>query len=168
MENLKNTDWNEQLRRLDEKHAMNVANLQQLLSEEQERYVADRCRLTEEKTKSESREAMTSIANEEQYLQELIKADKAAEYVGMKRGTLYNLVSRGEIPHIKKGKSVYFRRADLNLWKRGEWKTEAEQAKSKEEAEDAELERLADEYIKNHPTDFGKIFGTSGKQQKAS
>lgn len=54
MENLKNTDWNEQLRRLDEKHAMNVANLQQLLSEEQERYVADRCRLTEEKTKSET------------------------------------------------------------------------------------------------------------------
>lgn len=166
MENLTNMDLNEQLKRLDERHATSVANLQQLLSEEQERYVTDRCRLTAEIAKSESKARMVSKADEEQYLQELIKADVAAEYIGLKRGTLYNMVSNGEVPYIKQGKRVYFKRADLNLWKRGEWKTEEERAKSRAEEEDAELERLADEYIAKHPTDFSKIFGTGAKSNR--
>ncbi len=168
MENITNIGLNEQLKTLDERHATSVANLHQLLRDEQERYVIDRCRLIAEIAKSESKAQAVNKVDEEQYLQELIKADVAADYVGLKRGTLYNLVSKGEIPHVKKGKSVFFRRADLNTWKRGEWKTEAERAKSKQEEMEAELDRLADEYIVNHPTDFSKIFGTSGKRQKTS
>ena len=31
-------------------------------------------------------------------------------------GTIYNKTSKGEIPHIKKGKTLYFRPAEIESW----------------------------------------------------
>ena len=39
-----------------------------------------------------------------------------ANYLGVTVGHVYNLVSRGEIPHIKKGKLVFFIPNEIETW----------------------------------------------------
>jgi len=48
---------------------------------------------------------------------EMMSYDDAAEYLRMKMGTLYCMVSRRRIPHVRLGpRLVRFRRADLEAW----------------------------------------------------
>jgi excisionase family DNA binding protein len=42
--------------------------------------------------------------------------DLAVEVTGLKKPTLYALVHRREIPFLKKGKRLYFKREDLEAW----------------------------------------------------
>ena len=43
--------------------------------------------------------------------------NEASEYLNLKVGTLYCLVSRKQIPHLRLGgRLVRFRRADLDAW----------------------------------------------------
>jgi excisionase family DNA binding protein len=42
--------------------------------------------------------------------------DLAVEVTGLKKPTLYALVARREIPHMKRGKRLYFKRAELLEW----------------------------------------------------
>ncbi|MDJ1492878.1 helix-turn-helix domain-containing protein [Cytophagaceae bacterium DM2B3-1] len=40
----------------------------------------------------------------------------AMQITGLAKSTIYNLVSEGRIPHMKRGKKLYFSRADLQAW----------------------------------------------------
>ena len=47
---------------------------------------------------------------------DLFKIQEAAQYLQVARQTLYNLVSRKEIPYLKAGKSLRFRKSELDEW----------------------------------------------------
>lgn len=40
----------------------------------------------------------------------------AVEVTGLKKPTIYGMVQRREIPYMKKGKRLYFKRAELESW----------------------------------------------------
>jgi excisionase family DNA binding protein len=42
--------------------------------------------------------------------------DEAATYLKAAKQTLYHLTSRREIPHLKRGRKLYFLKADLDKW----------------------------------------------------
>ncbi|KKM88493.1 hypothetical protein LCGC14_1258140 [marine sediment metagenome] len=46
----------------------------------------------------------------------LFKIQEAAEYLRVARQTLYNLVNRKEIPFLKAGGSLRFRKSELDEW----------------------------------------------------
>lgn len=46
----------------------------------------------------------------------LMTAEQVANYLGIAVGTVYNKVSRNEIPYVKVGRSVRFRRAAIDGW----------------------------------------------------
>lgn len=41
-------------------------------------------------------------------------ADEAAAFTGLTRRKIYRLVEEGQIPHIRKGRRLYFRRSELD------------------------------------------------------
>lgn len=47
-----------------------------------------------------------------------IKVREAAALLGMTEGTVYQYVSRGILPHLKKGKRLWFLRSELEAWDR--------------------------------------------------
>ncbi len=48
---------------------------------------------------------------------EVLTADEAARYMGVKVNYLYKLTHRGEIAHYKpNGKMVYFKRTEIEAW----------------------------------------------------
>jgi len=49
-------------------------------------------------------------------MRETLEAREAAEILGLSTWTVYNLVRQHEIPHIKVGRRVLFRRASLLAW----------------------------------------------------
>jgi excisionase family DNA binding protein len=42
--------------------------------------------------------------------------DLAVEVTGLAKPTIYAAVQRREIPHMKKGKKLYFKRSELQAW----------------------------------------------------
>ncbi len=46
----------------------------------------------------------------------LFKIQEAAQYLRVARQTLYNLVNRKEIPFLKAGGSLRFRKSELDKW----------------------------------------------------
>lgn len=46
----------------------------------------------------------------------LMTVEEAAAYLGWAVGTLYNKVQAAEVPHKKLGRSVRFRRSELDAW----------------------------------------------------
>ena len=71
---------------------------------------------------------------------EIINTDEAARFLSVAKQTLYGMTSRREIPHFKKGKKLYFKRAELV-----EWITK-HPVKTKDE-----IDRMATEYILRNP-----------------
>ena len=57
-----------------------------------------------------------SEGNTERYM----TAREAAQYLGYKLGSLYNKCAAGEIPHLRLGRALRFRRADLDAWVDGQ------------------------------------------------
>lgn len=56
-----------------------------------------------------------------------ITIQQAADFIKLSVSTLYMLVSRSQIPYMKKGKRLYFSKKELNEWiKTGRKKTIAE------------------------------------------
>ncbi|MDI6709473.1 MAG: helix-turn-helix domain-containing protein [Bacillota bacterium] len=47
---------------------------------------------------------------------ETIDADEVAAMTGLSAWSIYNLVRRGEIPHIRVGRRVLFRRSSILNW----------------------------------------------------
>lgn len=48
-----------------------------------------------------------------------LSVQEAAEYLRLRPQTLYNKISRRELPHFKVGNRVLFDRAQLDAWVRG-------------------------------------------------
>ncbi len=48
----------------------------------------------------------------------LIGAQEAADLLGLKKSTIYQKVSKGELPHVKKGRSLLFLPSELQEWDR--------------------------------------------------
>lgn len=46
----------------------------------------------------------------------LMTVDDVADYLKISPGTIYNRVSKGEIPFVKVGAAVRFRRIELDRW----------------------------------------------------
>ncbi len=46
----------------------------------------------------------------------LMTAEEVASYLGVATGTIYNKVSRDEIPYVKVGRAVRFRRGEIDRW----------------------------------------------------
>lgn len=42
--------------------------------------------------------------------------DALAQYAGLSKDTVYRKASRGEIPHSKQGKKLYFDKAEIDAW----------------------------------------------------
>ena len=47
---------------------------------------------------------------------ELLSITQAAEYLNLAKQTLYGFTSKGDIPYLKKGKKLYFKKAELTKW----------------------------------------------------
>ena len=47
---------------------------------------------------------------------ELMTVETAADYLRMSRSSIYQLTSRFEIPFMKKGKRLYFKKEELRQW----------------------------------------------------
>ena len=47
---------------------------------------------------------------------DLIRIDEACQVTGLKKATLYSKTSKGEIPHMKRGKTLYFSKKELENW----------------------------------------------------
>ena len=45
-----------------------------------------------------------------------LNVDQAAHFLGLKKGTLYNMISRKAIPYHKVGRRVLFKEAELEAW----------------------------------------------------
>jgi excisionase family DNA binding protein len=59
---------------------------------------------------------MANMSQEDKRTEGLLTVQEAADYLGYAKGTVYQKVSKGEIPHVKLGRSVRFRRRDLDAW----------------------------------------------------
>ncbi len=46
----------------------------------------------------------------------LLSVNEAAKHLNLARQTLYGFTSNRVIPFIKKGKKLYFKKSDLNIW----------------------------------------------------
>ncbi len=51
-----------------------------------------------------------------------MRTAEAAEYLGMSKSELHRRAAAGAVPHAQEapGAALYFRRADLDAWRRGE------------------------------------------------
>ena len=49
-------------------------------------------------------------------MQKPLNIAQAAHFLGLKKGTLYNMISRKAIPYHKVGRRVLFREAELEAW----------------------------------------------------
>ncbi len=47
---------------------------------------------------------------------EIYGIDEAVKLLGIAKPTIYTKTSKGEIPHFKKGKKLYFRHSELMAW----------------------------------------------------
>ena len=58
---------------------------------------------------------------------QLLTVDQCAEYLNLAKPTIYNLISRGELPFMKRSKRCYFSKAELyNYLRAGRKKTVSE------------------------------------------
>jgi excisionase family DNA binding protein len=75
---------------------------------------------------------------------ELLTIKETAEFLNLQVSTIYGLVSRMQIPSMKKGKRLYFSKVELIEWlKAGRKKTTKD------------LSKKADTYISNKPSRNG-------------
>ena len=47
---------------------------------------------------------------------ELLTIDEACQFLTLAKPTLYGFTSKSQIPHIKRGKKLYFRKSELEAW----------------------------------------------------
>lgn len=66
--------------------------------------------------------------------EELLTVEQTAQFLNLKKSTIYTMVSRGELTSLKRSKRIYFLREDLvNYLKAGRRKTQADiQAEAKD------------------------------------
>lgn len=86
----------------------------------------------------ESYFASNTVNSNQDEADQLLTIKQTAELLSLSVPTIYGLVSRGEVPHSKKGKRLYFSKQELLEWvKAGRKKT------------NAEIAAAADDYLTN-------------------
>lgn len=68
------------------------------------------------KLKQWIREVLSEIGIGRQSSTKPMNAEEAADYLGMKVGTLYKKTASCEIPHIKRGKKLLFEKVAIDEW----------------------------------------------------
>lgn len=48
--------------------------------------------------------------------QQILWMDEAAKFLNLAKPTIYGLLSKGKLPHYKRGRKVYFLRSELEAW----------------------------------------------------
>ena len=48
--------------------------------------------------------------------QQILWIDDAAKFLNLAKPTIYGLLSKGKLPHYKRGRKVYFLRSELEAW----------------------------------------------------
>lgn len=61
-------------------------------------------------------EQQPSKRKEDTEEKELLNLEQAAEFLSVSRSTIYSFVSQKKIPHMKKGKRLYFSKVTLREW----------------------------------------------------
>ena len=74
----------------------------------------DMMRVLERKVDALTNQKATT--KEQQTEDELMTVETAADYLRMSRSSIYQLTSRLEIPFMKKGKRLYFKKEELRQW----------------------------------------------------
>ena len=74
----------------------------------------DMMRVLERKVDALTNQKATT--KEQQIKDELMTVETAADYLRMSRSSIYQLTSRLEIPFMKKGKRLYFKKEELRQW----------------------------------------------------
>jgi excisionase family DNA binding protein len=59
---------------------------------------------------------MLQMTDEHKSNEPLMNAEEVGEYLGLTKGTIYQKVSKGEIPFLKLGHTVRFRRSEIDQW----------------------------------------------------
>jgi excisionase family DNA binding protein len=54
--------------------------------------------------------------DEDSALPELLNITQASVYLNLAKQTLYGFTSKGEIPYLKRGKKLYFKKSELANW----------------------------------------------------
>ena len=49
-------------------------------------------------------------------MEEIMTPPQVAQYLKMSKAKVYSLIQRGELPHIRIGRNVRVREADLHQW----------------------------------------------------
>lgn len=68
-----------------------------------------------EKLQDANKQGKTAVTTDEEK-DELLDFLGMCEFLGIAQSTGYQRVSRGEIPHFKKGRRLYFRKSELVAW----------------------------------------------------
>ena len=58
----------------------------------------------------------TAVVSDKIWKQKLLSVTEAAEFLGIKKSTLYEWIIQKKVPHYKVGRLVKFRREDLEAW----------------------------------------------------
>jgi len=87
-----------------------------------------------------------STADKETGLPQTMTLIQTAEYLGLSKATMYGYTASREIPHFKRGKRLYFRKAEIDQWiSEGRVKTQKE------------IEIEVDNYLSSHSHKSGRI-----------
>jgi len=65
-------------------------------------------------------EDVASKTFREQPEKEILTVEEVCQFLGLKKGSVYNLTHRQEIPFYKKGQRIYFDRNEINEWVRSD------------------------------------------------
>ena len=57
-----------------------------------------------------------SSTTQQEFVETILSAEQAAQFIGVSLPTLYGLTSARKIPHNKRGKRLYFDRQELISW----------------------------------------------------
>lgn len=73
------------------------------------------------------RKNFDSSTTQQEFVETILSAEQAAQFIGVSLATLYGLTSARKIPHNKRGKRLYFDRQELINWIRaGKRKSQTE------------------------------------------
>ncbi len=75
----------------------------------------------------------------------VFKFKEALEYLGISKDHGYKLTSKGQIPHSKRGKYLYFEKSELDKW-----------LLSNKVKDASQLKQEAEEYLKNKGVKHGR------------
>ena len=77
---------------------------------------------------------------DEDSINELLSVDEVANYLNYAKASIYGLVHKRELPYIKTGKKLLFKKKDIDRW------IEDRKGKTK-----SDIKKMADDYILRNP-----------------